>query len=256
MSNAAIARLKTLPGIGEWTAQYLAMRAFAWPDAFPAGDLGIRKALGMDDERKRHRACADLAPVARLCRHAFMEIAGMNTWITTFDSPVGPLLLMSDGTALTGLHTDRDKHRPMPRGDWVRDAAIEPFGRTCTQLQAYFAGRLVEFDLPLAPRGTAFQMIVWRELRRIAYGETISYAELARRIGRPTAARAVGHSNARNPISIVIPCHRVIGADNSLTGYAGGLDRKRLLLQHEAAFCGGQPEDAAAVGSQLVLAGL
>jgi methylated-DNA-[protein]-cysteine S-methyltransferase len=163
-----------------------------------------------------------------------MEISRMNTFYTTFASPVGPLLLMSDGTSLTGLHTDNDKHRPAVQFDWVRDDNVAPFAQAIAQLQAYFDGRLTEFDLPLAPQGTAFQMTVWRELCNIPFGETISYAELARRIDRPTASRAVGHSNARNPISIIVPCHRVIGADNSLTGYAGGLDRKRMLLDHEA----------------------
>ena len=158
----------------------------------------------------------------------------MTTWITTIESPVGDLLLMSDGTSLIGLHTDNDKHRPSARNDWIRDDVAEPFGRTVAQLQAYFDGRLTEFDLPLAAEGTAFQSTVWRELRNIPYGHTISYAELARRIGRPGASRAVGHCNARNPISIVVPCHRVIGADRSLTGYAGGLERKRTLLAHEA----------------------
>ena len=158
----------------------------------------------------------------------------MTTWITTIETPVGDLLLMSNGTSLIGLHTDNDKHRPAPCNDWIRDDVAEPFGRTIAQLQAYFDGRLTEFDLPLAPEGTAFQTRVWRELRNIPYGHTISYAELARRIGRPSASRAVGHCNARNPISIIVPCHRVIGADRSLTGYAGGLERKRTLLAHEA----------------------
>ncbi len=158
----------------------------------------------------------------------------MTTFHTTFDSPVGPLLLMSDGTSLTGLHTDNDKHRPAVQPDWVRDNSVAPFAQTIAQLRAYFDGALTEFDVPLAPQGTEFQATVWRELRNIPFGETISYAELARRIGRPGASRAVGHSNARNPISIIVPCHRVIGADKSLTGYAGGLDRKRALLAHEA----------------------
>jgi len=158
----------------------------------------------------------------------------MTTFCTTFESPVGPLLLMSDGQSLTGLHTDSDKHRPAMRPDWVRDDAAAPFEEVKAQLRAYFDGRLTEFDLPLAPQGTEFQMRVWRELRGIPYGETISYAELARRIGNPNASRAVGMANSRNPISIIVPCHRVIGADNSLTGYAGGLERKRMLLAHEA----------------------
>jgi methylated-DNA-[protein]-cysteine S-methyltransferase len=163
-----------------------------------------------------------------------MEDARMTTFYTNFESPLGPLLLMSDGTSLTGLHTDNDQHRPAIRPDWIRDDSVAPFAQAIAQLQAYFDGNLTEFDLPLAPQGTDFQMTVWRELCHIPFGNTISYAELARRIGRPTASRAVGHSNARNPISIIVPCHRVIGADNSLTGYAGGLDRKRMLLAHEA----------------------
>ena len=168
----------------------------------------------------------------------------MTTWITTFESPVGPLLLMSDRTSLTGLHTDNDKHRPAVRAGWVRDDSVAPFKQAIAQLRAYFDGTLTEFDLPLAPQGTEFQMTVWRELCNIPLGQTISYAELARRIGRPTASRAVGHSNARNPISIIVPCHRVIGADNSLTGYAGGLDRKRMLLAHEARKAGLRAQDS------------
>ena len=158
----------------------------------------------------------------------------MTTFYSTFESPIGPLLLMSDGRSLIGLHTDSDKHRPAMRPDWIRDEAGAPFAEVKAQLRAYFEGRLTKFDLPLAPQGTEFQLRVWRELRGIPYGETISYAELARRIGQPQASRAVGHANARNPISIIVPCHRVIGADNSLTGYAGGLERKRKLLAHEA----------------------
>ena len=157
----------------------------------------------------------------------------MTTFYTTFDSPVGPLLLMSDGTSLTGLHTDNDKHRPAIQSEWKRDDGTTPFAQAIAQLQAYFEGGLTDFELPLAPHGTEFQMKVWRELCNIPFGETISYGELARRIGRPSASRAVGHSNARNPISIIVPCHRVIGSDKSLTGYAGGLDRKRALLEHE-----------------------
>jgi methylated-DNA-[protein]-cysteine S-methyltransferase len=151
-----------------------------------------------------------------------------------FESPIGTLLLMSDGSSLIGLHTESDKHRPAIGPDWVRDDAATPFAQAREQLSAYFAGRLTEFDLPLAPHGTPFQLTVWQALRAIPFGETISYAELARRIGRPRASRAVGHSNARNPISIIVPCHRVIGADRSLTGYAGGLERKRMLLELEA----------------------
>jgi methylated-DNA-[protein]-cysteine S-methyltransferase len=162
-----------------------------------------------------------------------MENADMKNYYTDYNSPIGPLLLMSDGRALTGLHTDSDKHRPAIAADWVRDDDAAPFARVRAQLDAYFEGRLTEFDLPLNPQGTAFQLQVWKQLCDIPFGETISYAELARRIGKPKAARAVGMANSRNPISIIVPCHRVIGADNSLTGYAGGLERKRALLVHE-----------------------
>jgi len=175
----------------------------------------------------------------------------MTAFYTTFDSPIGPLLLMSDATSITGLHTDNDKHRPAVRPEWVRDDGQRPFAQAVAQLRAYFEGELTEFDLPMAPQGTNFQIQVWRELCNIPFGETISYAELARRIGRPTASRAVGHSNARNPISIVVPCHRVIGADKSLTGYAGGLERKRALLEHEARVSGLESRSSAQPKGQL-----
>ena len=175
----------------------------------------------------------------------------MTTFYTNYESPLGPLLLMSDGTSLTGLHTSNDKHRPAIQLNWIRDESVVPFAQTIAQLRAYFDGALSRFELPLAPQGTEFQMKVWRELCNIPFGETISYAELARRIGRPSASRAVGHSNARNPISIIVPCHRVIGADNSLTGYAGGLDRKRALLALEAEKAGKRDEGRGASEGQL-----
>ena len=147
-------------------------------------------------------------------------------------SPLGELMLISDGEALTGLYmVDNQKHAAR-RAQAIRDDAA--LKRPLAQLQAYFAGELREFDLPLAAAGTAFQQRVWRALCDIPYGETISYGELARRIGQPTASRAVGLANGQNPISIVVPCHRVIGADGTLTGYGGGLPRKRWLLAHES----------------------
>ena len=158
----------------------------------------------------------------------------MTTRYTFLASPLGPLLLMSDGRSLTGLHTQSDKYRPEIEPDWIEDDAAAPFAQAKAQLRDYFDGRRTEFDLPLSPRGTEFQLRVWRALCGIPCGETISYAELARRIGNPNASRAVGMANSRNPISIIVPCHRVIGADNSLTGYAGGLVRKRALLELEA----------------------
>jgi methylated-DNA-[protein]-cysteine S-methyltransferase len=149
------------------------------------------------------------------------------TYYDTMDSLLGELLLATDGHALTAVHMDGT-----PDPGWRRDrgALREP----AEQLEAYFAGELRDFDLPLAPQGTPFQREVWSALRGIPYGSTISYGELAAAVGRPHAARAVGAANGRNPIAVVVPCHRVIGASGALTGYGGGLGRKRLLLDLEA----------------------
>lgn len=166
----------------------------------------------------------------------------------TEETPVGELLLLSDGEAVTGIHMDGGKGL-RPEAHWIRDD--EHLAAAAEQLTEYFAGARVAFDLPLAPRGTPFQRRVWNGLRAIPYGETISYAELARRIDRPKAMRAVGAANGRNPIPIVVPCHRVIGADGSLTGYGGGLDRKRALLEHEARVASGSRDDE----SEAVVAG-
>ena len=149
------------------------------------------------------------------------------TLYDTIDSPLGELLLAGDGQALTALHMDG-----LPAPGWRRDP--ERFREVAEQLRAYFMGELREFDVPLAPHGTPFQQRVWAALRDIPYGATVSYAELAAAVGRPGAARAVGAANGRNPIAVVIPCHRVIGASGTLTGYGGGLPRKRLLLDLEA----------------------
>ncbi|SIO84292.1 methylated-DNA--[protein]-cysteine S-methyltransferase [Nocardiopsis sp. JB363] len=151
---------------------------------------------------------------------------------TTMDSPLGELLLFGDGEALAGVSTppkDGSPHRVAER--WVADRA--PFAEVRRQLAAYFAGELREFDLPLAPAGTPWQLRVWRALTTIPYGETAGYGELAEELGRPTASRALGAANGRNPISVIVPCHRVIGANGSLTGYAGGLERKKKLLNLE-----------------------
>jgi methylated-DNA-[protein]-cysteine S-methyltransferase len=154
-----------------------------------------------------------------------------STYYDMMQSPIGELMLVTDGKALTGLYMNNQKHVAR-RAKAVRDEAM--LKRPRALLQAYFAGELRAFDLPLAAEGTPFQQRVWRALCDIPYGETISYGELARRIGQPKAARAVGLANGQNPISIVVPCHRVIGANGSLTGYGGGLERKRWLLAHES----------------------
>lgn len=151
---------------------------------------------------------------------------------TQCPSPIGRLLLTSDGAALTGLYMETSR-KAQPTGDWVEDAAAAPLTAALRQLDEYFAGTRRAFDLPLRLEGTEFQQRVWRELTVIPYGETWSYGQLAQRIGKPSASRAVGLANGRNPISILVPCHRVIGADGSLTGYGGGLERKQWLLAHE-----------------------
>jgi methylated-DNA-[protein]-cysteine S-methyltransferase len=151
-------------------------------------------------------------------------------------TPVGELLLAGDGTSLRLVAFPRGPHPQKPEAGWERSEA--PFRDALRQLNGYFAGKLRRFDLPLAPEGTAFQQTVWRALQTIPYGETLSYGGLARRIGRPSASRAVGAANGRNPIPIIIPCHRVIGAAGSLTGFGGGLSTKRKLLELEGALPG------------------
>jgi methylated-DNA-[protein]-cysteine S-methyltransferase len=152
-----------------------------------------------------------------------------------FSSPIGELLMTSDGEALTGLNMCQRRGKPArgPEAGWQRDDSV--FEAAREQLEAYFSGKRRDFDLRLRMAGTPFQHLVWEGLRAIPYGETLSYAELARRIGRPGASRAVGSANGRNPIAIVVPCHRVIAADGTLGGYGGGLDRKEWLLQLEEA---------------------
>ncbi|WP_432056319.1 methylated-DNA--[protein]-cysteine S-methyltransferase [Streptomyces sp. bgisy022] len=151
---------------------------------------------------------------------------------TVIDSPYGPLTLVADDDGvLCGLYMTEQRHRPAEETFGDRDDT--PFAEAREQLSAYFAGELKEFTLPLRPHGTPFQRRVWDELRRIPYGETRSYGQLADALGSPKASRAVGLANGRNPIGIVIPCHRVIGASGSLTGYGGGLERKQRLLDFE-----------------------
>lgn len=149
-------------------------------------------------------------------------------------SPVGPLTLCGDGGALTGISFSDCSHAGSKSSDFRR--APEPLREAARQLEAYFAGKLSRFDLPLAPAGTPFQRNVWTVLRKIPYGETASYGEIARLLGKAHAYRAVGAANGRNPIPIVIPCHRVIGSNGSLTGFGGGLAIKRHLLELEVRY--------------------
>ncbi|QEU90663.1 methylated-DNA--[protein]-cysteine S-methyltransferase [Streptomyces kanamyceticus] len=156
---------------------------------------------------------------------------------TVIDSPYGPLTLVATDGVLSGLYMTEQRHRPPEETFGDRDPA--PFGETIGQLAAYFAGELTEFDLPLRLDGTPFQRTVWQELQRIPYGETRSYGQLADALGKPNASRAVGLANGKNPIGVIVPCHRVVGADGSLTGYGGGLDRKKRLLAFEGGTEGG-----------------
>ncbi|MFG2497770.1 methylated-DNA--[protein]-cysteine S-methyltransferase [Streptomyces sp. NPDC048441] len=152
---------------------------------------------------------------------------------TLIDSPYGPLTLVATEGTLSGLYMTEQRHRPPEETFGDRDEG--PFGETISQLEAYFAGELTEFDLPMRLDGTPFQRTVWQQLQLIPYGETRTYGQLADALGKPNASRAVGLANGKNPIGVIVPCHRVIGAGGSLTGYGGGLDRKQRLLAFEGA---------------------
>ncbi|MER5534930.1 methylated-DNA--[protein]-cysteine S-methyltransferase [Streptomyces mirabilis] len=151
---------------------------------------------------------------------------------TVIDSPYGPLTLVADDGVLCGLYMVGQRHRPPEETFGERDDTA--FGEVTDQLKAYFEGELKEFTLELRMSGTPFQRGVWEQLRRIPYGETRSYGELAEALGNAGASRAVGLANGKNPIGIIVPCHRVVGANGSLTGYGGGLDRKQRLLDFES----------------------
>jgi methylated-DNA-[protein]-cysteine S-methyltransferase len=153
------------------------------------------------------------------------------TWTATVDSPIGQLTLTSSDDYITGLYMEDQNHAPTEGDTWVRNDLL--FVEAIAQINAYFSGALRKFNLPIKLKGSEFQMHVWDKLRTIPYGETISYGSLARQVGNPKAYRAVGLANGRNPVGIIVPCHRVIGVNGALTGYGGGLDRKRWLLDHE-----------------------
>ena len=152
---------------------------------------------------------------------------------TLVPSPIGDLLVKGDGEAVTGLYMEGENEPPATGA--IRQDDDPALAAARRQLDAYFAGRLTAFDLPLRLKGTPFQQRVWSRLQTIPFGRTTSYGALAAALGQPTAMRAVGLANGRNPVSIIVPCHRVIGADGSLTGYGGGIERKRWLLAHEQA---------------------
>jgi len=148
------------------------------------------------------------------------------------DSPIGPLLLTGDGESLQGLHFSTGKKARGADPRWRR--SDDTFRDVRLQIREYFGGERKTFDVPLAPQGTDFQISVWQALAKIPYGETCAYADIAKGIGNPKAVRAVGSANGNNPIAIIVPCHRVIGSDGNLTGFGGGLDSKRYLLELEA----------------------
>ena len=155
---------------------------------------------------------------------------------TRMEAPVGPLLVAATSSGLRRVSFDAGRRPAEPEPDWVEDAAA--LADALDQLRAWFAGSLRRFELELDAPGTAFQREVWSAVGAIPYGETASYADVALAAGRPTASRAVGAANGANPLPIVVPCHRVVGADGSLTGFAGGLEAKRWLLAHEAGHAG------------------
>jgi methylated-DNA-[protein]-cysteine S-methyltransferase len=174
--------------------------------------------------------------MAILFGDASLEIFGGSemTYYKLTETPLCTVLITSDGRSLTGLYLQGQKHYPEIADSWQESADLEVIMQTQQQLTEYFAHQRQSFDLPLAAQGTAFQRQVWQQLCTIPFGESISYGTLAQRIEQPNASRAVGAANGRNPIAIVVPCHRVIASSGKLTGYAGGLDRKQWLLQHES----------------------
>ncbi|GHA12988.1 methylated-DNA--protein-cysteine methyltransferase [Streptomyces spiroverticillatus] len=158
---------------------------------------------------------------------------------TVVDSPYGPLTLVATDGVLSGLYMVGQRHRPAE--ETFGDPDPEPFPEVIAQLEAYFQGELTEFTIPLALHGTPFQRSVWEQLQQIPYGETRTYGQLAQELGNMGASRAVGLANGKNPVGIIVPCHRVIGSTGNLTGYGGGLDRKQRLLAFES----GAPAEAA-----------
>ena len=151
-----------------------------------------------------------------------------------YESPHGEMLLVANGAGLAGVYFDSQKYLPQVEQDWRRDARHAPLRQAKRELAEYFGGERKRFETALAPEGTPFQRSVWKAISSVGFGDTITYAELARRAGFPGSARAAGAATGRNPISIIVPCHRIVGSNGRLTGYAGGLDRKRALLALES----------------------
>ncbi len=150
------------------------------------------------------------------------------------DSPHGQMLLVADGDGLSGVYFDGQKYLPQIASQWRRDAGHAMLHQARRELAEYFGGERKRFDVALAPSGTPFQRSVWKAISTVGFGQTISYGELASKAGCPGSARATGAATGRNPIGVIVPCHRILGSDGSLTGYAGGLGRKRALLALES----------------------
>ena len=150
------------------------------------------------------------------------------------ESPYGQMLLVANGEGLSGVYFDGQKYVPRVEPEWRRDARHAPLRQAKRELAEYFGGERKRFETSLAPEGTPFQRSVWKAISTVDFGQTIAYRELARRAGLPGSVRAVGAATGRNPITIIVPCHRIVGSNGSLTGYAGGLDRKRALLALES----------------------
>ena len=152
-----------------------------------------------------------------------------------YDSPHGRMLLVASSEGMTGVYFEGQKYHPRIEPEWHHAPGHLPLRQAKRELAEYFAGDRKRFETPLAPEGTPFQRAIWNAISTVAFGTTIVYGELARRAGFPGSARAAGAATGRNPLTIIVPCHRIVGSDGSLTGYAGGLDRKRALLMHEGA---------------------
>jgi AraC family transcriptional regulator of adaptative response / DNA-3-methyladenine glycosylase II len=244
--DAAIDALRELPGFGDWTAHYVAMRALRWPDAFPAGDIAVRKNLGGVSARKADEMSQAWRPWRS---YAVLHIWNRSNIMHTTDtnirksapscvyrdvaSPVGRLRLVARDGGLAAILWPNDDPARVPLAMTPARGAHPVLDEAERQVGEYFGGKRSAFDLPLAFAGTTFQQEVWRALLTIPFGQTRSYREIAAMVGRPAAVRAVGAAIGKNPISIVAPCHRVLGADGKLTGFAGGLKAKAFLLALE-----------------------
>ena len=260
--DQAIARLTAVPGIGGWTAQYVALRVMREMDAFPASDISLLRGAAKVFEQvmtpagltkraeawrpwrayaaqhlcgSRQEPLARTKPTSSPNKSCKAEKAiFVSLYYRFFTSPVGKLKLVAGETGLIAILWENDPPRRVQLEDLVEDEKQCILVETARQLKEYFAGRLSVFSVSLDMRGTSFQKDVWRALQQIPFGGTSSYGEIARLLGRPTASRAVGAANGRNPISIIVPCHRVVGSSGKLTGFAGGLQVKAHLLKVES----------------------